>query len=99
MYKLKKMIPILFLISLIYALIVGCGPTVIATKPPPYKTEVKPAKPYPNAVWMSGHWKWTGGNYVWVPGHWVKPRAGKKWVPGHWQKRPRGWVWVKGHWR
>lgn len=79
--------------------LVGCGPTVVVKRPPPARTEVRPAKPYTNAVWVKGHWKWSGGRYVWVSGYWLKSRPGKTWVAGHWAQRGRGWVWVKGHWR
>lgn len=40
--------------------------------PPPPREELRPVKPTPKAVWVPGHWKWTGRptGYVWVPGHW-----------------------------
>jgi len=77
-----------------------CAPTTVALRePPPPRHERVTAKPFPNAVWIGGHWQWKGGKYVWVSGHWVKKRPGKKWVPGHWVKRKRGWVWIKGYWR
>ena len=97
MRRLKKIIPIFLFTSFFY--ILGCGPSVVVKQPPPAKTEVRPAKPYANAVWIDGHWKWSGGRYVWVPGHWAKPKPGRTWVAGHWKKTPRGYVWVKGHWR
>jgi hypothetical protein len=76
-----------------------CAATVYVPVPPPeLKVEVKPAPPYPHAVWVDGYWKWSHGRHVWVPGHWVK-RAHGTWVPGHWEERPRGWVFIKGHWR
>ncbi|MCK4352381.1 YXWGXW repeat-containing protein [candidate division WOR-3 bacterium] len=58
---------------------------VVRTPPPPPKEEVRPSAPYSNAVWVSGHWKYTRHNYVWVPGHWKKVPRGWKWVPGHWK--------------
>ena len=101
MYRLKKIIPILLLTSLFNVLILGCGPAVIVKRPPPARTEVKPAKPFRGSVWIKGHWKWssTAKDYVWVSGHWAKSKPDKTWVEGQWKKRPRGWVWVKGHWR
>ncbi len=70
----------------------------VRTAPPAKKVVVKPAKPYKNAVWVSGHWGVKGGNYVWISGHWTKHRHGCVWVDGYWKKTPKGWVWVKGHW-
>ena len=99
MRRLKSFIPIILLVVYIFTFPYGCGPTVVVKKPPPPKTEVRPAKPWSNAVWISGHWSWRGGRYVWVSGHWAKHKLGKSWVAGHWAKRGRGWVWVKGHWR
>jgi hypothetical protein len=46
----------------------GCAHT--ANVPPPAKTEIKPAKPSPKAVWVPGHWKKKRGGWVWVSGHW-----------------------------
>ncbi|MCK4596573.1 YXWGXW repeat-containing protein [bacterium] len=67
--------------------------------PPALKAEVRPARPASGAVWVGGHWKWTGHKYTWVSGHWEKKPRGATWVSGHWEKKPRGWVWVQGHWR
>jgi hypothetical protein len=77
----------------------GCVVAHPNTAPPPLKREVVKPKPGPNHVWISGHWKWSGGRYVWVTGHWTKARKGHAWVPGRWEKRGPRWVYVKGHWR
>lgn len=60
---------------------------------------VRPAAPYPGAVWIEGDWVWSGGAYVHRPGHWVRPRAGRAWVAGGWYHGPRGYAWHRGHWR
>ena len=99
MRKTVKIWIIALLTGYFSGLFIGCGPAVVVRQPPPKKVEVKPAKPYKNAVWVSGHWKYTGGNYVWVSGYWTKSKPGKTWVSGHWAKRRGGYVWVKGHWR
>lgn len=103
MRRISPIIAGILLASFMFALIAGCGGAVVVVRrqPPPPRTEVRPAKPYPNAVWISGHWEWNRGrnDFVWVSGHWVKPRPGRTWVPGHWKKVPGGWSWVKGHWR
>ena len=67
--------------------------------PPPVRVEVMTVKPFPNAVWVPGHWAWRSGQYVWVRGHWTRPRPGYRWVAGHWAKKRRGWVWIPGHWK
>lgn len=95
----KKIISICFLLCFIYILILGCGPTIVTSKPPAPKTEIRPAKPNANAVWIDGYWKWSGGKYVWISGRWSQTKPGKTWVPGRWEQKGRGWVWVKGHWR
>jgi hypothetical protein len=93
------------LFSLIFVLLVGlegnCAPRTVYVKtaPPTVRVEVKPARPYKNAVWVTGRWRWNGKKHVWVSGHYVKPRAGHVWIPGHWVKKRRGWVWVGGHWK
>ena len=66
--------------------------------PPKPRTEVRPQKPNPKAVWIPGHWKWNGNKYVWESGRWEASPRGNAWAPGHWEKRPHGWVWVPGHW-
>lgn len=68
--------------------------------PPPPRYEVRPYRPYAGAIWVPGHWQWTGRGHVWVGGYWARPpRRYHNWVPGHWRSTPRGWVWVDGHWR
>jgi hypothetical protein len=60
---------------------------------------VRPAAPYPGAVWIEGDWIWSGGRYVHVNGHWARPRAGRVWVTGNWHRGPRGYAWHRGYWR
>ena len=57
---------------------INCAATA---PPPPEKVVVVPARPYPNAVWVPGHWVWRrwGRHWEWVPGHW-KFRRGGRWV-------------------
>jgi hypothetical protein len=68
---------------------------------PPVKkvTVVKPVRPYRNALWISGHWKYTGSRHVWVKGYWVKKRPGYVYVQGSWKNTPRGYFYKPGHWR
>ncbi len=90
---------ILLSVIILIAFVYSCaGVVYIPEPPPPLKTEIKTAKPGPNAVWIDGHWKWNGHKYVWKPGYWEKNPRGT-WVPGHYTKRSRGHVWVPGHWK
>jgi len=74
--------------------------TTVKTAPPPPKIEKVGLPPFPGAIWVKGHWKYSHGQWTWVPGHWAKPpRPGAVWVPGHWKKVPGGWRWVPGHWK
>jgi len=74
----------------------------VLTKPtPPPAVIVKPASPFPHAVWIEPEWRWDAPTrtYVYLPGHWVKPHGEVIWVPGHWISVPGGYTWVAGHWR
>ena len=67
--------------------------------PPAHRVKViRPAKPYPNAVWVSGRWHRSGGRYVWVNGHWLKPRPGYIYVQGKWCRTMHGWTYRPGYW-
>jgi len=77
----------------------GVDAVYVKKAPPKARVEVRPARPGKAAVWVQGHWQWSGRKYVWKKGHWNTRPGGKTWAPGHWEKRPRGHVWVKGHWR
>jgi len=71
----------------------------VQVKPPARKVVVvKAEKPYANALWRSGYWKWNGKKYIWVKGEWYKPRKGFVWVHGQWKKTAKGWIWTEGHW-
>jgi hypothetical protein len=94
-----KKIAFFVLIGFMAAIIASCVISAPRVGPPPPRSEVMPAKPGPNHVWIGGYWKWSGNKYVWAPGHWTKAKLGKSWVPGHWEKRGPHWVWKKGHWR
>jgi len=101
---MKKLILTIVISGFLYLSFATCTPVVVYVhkKPPARKIiKVKTAKPFHNAVWISGHWQWkpAPGKYVWVKGNWAKPRKGKVWVKGHWAKKPRGWVYVSGHWK
>jgi hypothetical protein len=60
---------------------------------------VRPAAPYPHAVWVPGEWAWRGREYVYVNPHYIRERRGHAWIPGHWDNVRGGSVWVAGRWR
>jgi hypothetical protein len=79
--------------------VMGCV-EVVRTGPPPPRVEVRTVAPYPEAVWIDGHWDYRGGNWVWLQGHWERgPFPGATWIPGHWRETPNGWKWIPGHWK
>ncbi|MCD4796491.1 MAG: hypothetical protein K8R49_04890 [Candidatus Cloacimonetes bacterium] len=73
----------------------------VKREPPRKKVEVKIAKPYQNAVWVSGHWKWhhRKHKHIWIPGRWIKAKHNRLWIAGGWEKTHRGWIWVEGYWK
>jgi hypothetical protein len=107
---MKKTVVFLLLGILIAALWAGCvayvpGPhpySAFAPGPPPDPIiEVRPAIPFPEAVWLAGFWALHAGNWVWNAGRWDRrPHPGAKWHPGQWHHEgPRGWGFRPGHWR
>ncbi len=54
----------------------------VTQAPPPVRAD-RPATPQPtsDAVWVEGHWAWTGSQWEWVPGAWKEPRPGHVWEP------------------
>ena len=77
----------------------GARVVVIKKAPPAVRVEVRPDRPFRNAIWVAGHWGYQHGRYVWVSGRWIAPRHGMTYVSGHWKRVNHGWVWVEPHWR
>lgn len=76
----------------------------IQTIPPAPVSEPEeniPQQPSANAVWIRGHYVWTGDGYTWQPGRWEVPPAGTRtWVQPSWQPAANGgYVYVRGHWQ
>jgi hypothetical protein len=68
-------------------------------QPPPPETEVVPASPGPDYVWLGGYHRWDGHRYVWVRGRYDRrPHPNARWSAAHWEKRGRGHVWVEARW-
>ncbi len=63
--------------------------------------ENPPPPPGPGAVWLRGHYAYTGIGYQWEPGRWEFPPAGaRSYVPPSWQQAANGgYVYVRGHWQ
>ncbi len=63
--------------------------------------ENPPPQPSSNAVWIRGHYDYTGNGYQWQPGRWEIPPPGSRgYVPASWQPAANGgYVYVRGHWQ
>jgi len=85
----------LITISILALFSAGCAVEVTPTIPEAV-VETRPAVPYPNAVWVTGEYRWGGAGYVVVPGHYEQPRG--TWISGHWKRTRRGYHWVRGYW-
>jgi hypothetical protein len=72
---MRTMKSTLIAMCLLAIILAGCaGLALDRPQVPPAKPEIIPVKPYPQAVWVPGHWEWKGTDlgYVWFPGHWRK---------------------------
>jgi hypothetical protein len=63
--------------------------------------ENPPPQPYQNAVWIRGHYSYTGNGYQWESGRWeVPPPGARTYVQPAWQPGANGgYVYVRGHWQ
>ena len=78
----------------------SCSSSERVTVRPSAVVTVRPNRPSPRHVWVSGEWRWDNGNYQYADGYWAEPQRGRHgWVEGHWKHKRGGWVWVPGHWR
>jgi len=72
----------------------------VPVPPPPPIVTVRPVRPAPGYVWVSGYQRWDGASYVWVPGHWSRPpRAHAQYQRAVWRHDRHGWYLVAGGWR
>lgn len=76
------------------------GPEVFTTEAPPAPhSEVMPARPSSDHVWVAGYWTLNSGRYQWNAGRWeVPPRANMVWVSPRWEPRGNRYVFVNGYW-
>lgn len=96
--NMKQLFPVCLIV--VIALLLGsCAPSVVAVRPGPV-TVVRPLRPSPAHVWVSGGYVWRGGRYRYVDGYWAVPRRHRQtYVEGYWKPVRRGYVWVPGYWR
>jgi hypothetical protein len=74
-------------------------PEIVETAPPQPIEEVRPAAPFPDALWIPGYWDWSGVRYVWVAGRWSARPQGYAWEDYRWKHRRDGkWEHKHGHW-
>jgi hypothetical protein len=72
---------------------------VTQAMPPPRVEVVPTAAPYGGAVWVNGHWAWSGHGWVWTGGNWQRPaHVGAVWVGPRYVYRGGRHVYVTGHW-
>lgn len=76
------------------------APRSIPNQPPAPINEQIPAKPFPEAIWISGYWAWVveKNDFTWVCGVWRRPPPNQVWVSGFWNQNPDGWAWACGFW-
>ena len=99
---MKKFVFGIILLFAVNTMALSTGKRVYVKKAPPKHKKVvvvKTKKPYRNAIYVKGHWRWNGKKYVWRNARWIKPRRGFVWIPGHWKKNTQGWFYVEGHWK
>lgn len=66
--------------------------------PPQDETAYIGYAPYPDAIWIRGHYVWLDGQgrWAWRRGYWARrPHQGAFWIEGHYDHR----VWIAGYWR
>jgi hypothetical protein len=74
---------------------------VIVEAPPPPRQVVlvRPPPPWSGAIWVEGHWQFTGLRFVWVRGHWIAPRYGYAFVQPRWHVHAGHHYYTPGYFR
>jgi len=68
--------------------------------PPPGRSEVVPASPRRDAVWIDGEWTWQGNRYSWKTGRWVAPPPNASYAPWTAVRGATGTFYIaEGKWR
>jgi hypothetical protein len=69
----------------------GDEAAIVPYPPPPAMVETIPDRPSPNALWLDGHWEWTGRDFSWRRGQWdILPAPGAYYAPATTVRRPNG---------
>jgi hypothetical protein len=78
----------------------GDEPAIVPYPPPAAIVEWVPARPAREALWLDGHWEWTGTGYAWQGGRWEAPPApGAYYAPATTVRRPNGQLfYFTGRW-
>jgi hypothetical protein len=72
--------------------LMGCSGYLVATGPPPIRTEIIVVAPSPRHVWVPGYYVYRGGNYVMIQGSYqVPPRGRTSYIQGQWHQTPKGY--------
>lgn len=77
-------------------------PAFAPADPPVPRHEVIPNKPFPNSVWVAGHWFQRLNQWDWVAGYWMeipKGQTADKFVPGQFSRAWGKTQWIPAHWR
>jgi len=96
---MKTIFSTIFCILFAVITLSSCARRVYVSERPAPPVVVRPAAPYPGAVWIPEEYTWRGGRYAYVAPHYVRPHGRHTWVAGHWDRNRNGSVWVKGYWR
>ncbi len=99
---MKKVLQYLLFATISAFVLASCAPSAVVVRERPVApgyTDVRPAPPYPGAVWINEDWEYRGGRYEYVRPHWERPpQAGHVWHGGYWENHSHGYSWHKGHW-
>jgi hypothetical protein len=67
--------------------------------PPAPLAAERGARPFADAVWTDGFWRWDGAVFTWVQGAWVHAVPGHRWSPYRWTQQADGqWILIPGGW-
>jgi hypothetical protein len=80
-------------------LLTACSGYIVATGPPPPRTEIILVAPSPRYVWTPGYYTYTRGTYVFVDGSYqIPPRGRTSYIQGEWHNNGKGYKRSKGRW-
>jgi hypothetical protein len=73
---------------------------IVPYPPPPAQVEFVPPRPNERALWVDGHFEWTGNGFAWHRGRWdVPPGAGAYYAPATTVRTSNGQLlYYRGSW-